>query len=80
MTEFEKFQCFVSTLLERQIRGINISSQEKMGMEINIYHIFEKNVYLEPTYYELLDYLEEEYILDPLIEKIDDYYSKLTNT
>jgi hypothetical protein len=53
---------------------LKLTELERMGYKVSVYDIFERNFELETTYYELLDYLEENDETRSLIPKIEMYY------
>ena len=77
MTKIDIFQAHVGKLLQKQLNTENLSEQEKTGIKISVYGIFEKHLDLEELFYELLDYLEDEADLPELIDPIENFYSNL---
>lgn len=74
MTKSDILLTYVNQLLRERMENLNLSELERMGYKVSVYDIFERNFELETTYYELLDYLEENDETRSLIPKIEMYY------
>lgn len=74
MTKSDILLTYVNQLLRERMEKLNLTELERMGYKVSVYDIFERNFELETTYYELLDYLEENDETRSLIPKIEMYY------
>jgi len=74
MQNLEKFLGHTLELVEKEFKSLNLSEIEKTSKRIQISHIFENKVDPEEAYYELLDYLEDDEHLQPLMQDIEMYY------
>lgn len=74
MTLSDQFLSFVSQLLKERLKFSDCCQQEKIGIQLSIYGIFERNFDLGIIYHEILDYLEEDTDFSDLLPEIERYY------
>lgn len=74
MTTHDKFLAHVNKLLKEHLANPEFTELEKLGVKISIYDIFQENQDLEEIYYQLLDYLEKDRKLAPLVTRVEMYY------
>ena len=74
MKKTDQFQAYVNGLLKDRLHKLDITELEKTGIKIYIYAIFERNYDLEKIYYEILDYLEENENLTPILDQVEMFY------
>lgn len=74
MTTHDAFLAYVNKVLKEHLESKKFSDLEKLGIKISIYDIFQENQDLEEIYYQLLDYLEKDRNLAPLVPRVEMYY------
>lgn len=77
MTRSEVFFGLINPLLQEHLNNLRLSSQEKLGMQVKIFDIFQRNEDLDDIYHELLGYLMDDLRLNPLVAELDKHYSKI---
>jgi|GEM_PF-3354260 len=76
MKEKNQFLEFMSKVLEEKLALYTLERNEKLGIKISIYDIFERNHNLDDIYLEVKRYLKGEE-LDLLVPEIEKFYKTL---
>jgi len=76
MEEKNKFLEFMNKVLEDKLALYHLERNEKLGIKISIYDIFESNRKLDDIYSEVKRYLKGEE-LDLLVPDIENFYKTL---
>lgn len=76
MTKSDQLLAYVQELVKERLEKLEyLTELEKLGFLISIYSIFERHAAVEESYYELLDYLEEQQELASLTTRVEMFYS-----
>lgn len=76
MTKSDQLLAYTQEIVQEKLEKLAyLTELEKLGFLISVYSIFERNATVEESYYELLDYLEEQTELASLTTKIEMFYS-----
>ncbi len=76
MTKSDQLLAYTQEIVKERIGKFDyLSELEKLGFLVSIYSIFERNATVEESYYELLDYLEEQVELASLTTKVEMFYT-----
>lgn len=78
MKEKNQFLEFMNKVLEEKLALYSLERNEKLGIKISIYDIFERNHGLDDIYLEVKRYLKGEE-LDLLVPEIEKFYKTLKN-
>jgi len=73
-----EFLEFMNKVLEEKLALYSLERNEKLGIKISIYDIFERNRKLEDVYMEVKRYLKGEE-LDLLVPDIERFYKTIKN-
>lgn len=80
MTKSDQLQSYVHNIVKTRLEELTyLTELERLGFMVSIYSIFERNATVEESYYELLDYLEEQVELASLTTKVEMFYSTSFN-
>ncbi len=77
MKKADKLLAFVSQLVKDRLERQSLPEIEKLSIQFSISDIFARHYDLEETYYELLDYLEQDAEMPSLVPEIEKYFSNL---
>ena len=76
MTKSDQLLAYTQEIVKERLSKLDyLSELEKLGFLVSIYSIFERNATVEESYYELLDYLEEQVELASLTTKVEMFYA-----
>lgn len=80
MTKSDQLQSYVNKIVKERLEKLTYLTEiERLGFLVSIYSIFERHATVEDSYYELLDYLEEQQELASLTTKVEMFYSTSFN-
>lgn len=80
MTKSDQLLAFAQEIVKERLGKLDyLSDLEKLGFLVSLYSVFERNATVEQSYYELLDYLEEQQELASLTTKIEMFYTTSFN-
>lgn len=77
MKKSDQLLAFVITQVQKRFERQSLPEIEKLSIQFSIADIFARNWDLEQTYYELLDYLEQDAEMPSMIPEIEKYFSNL---
>ena len=76
MTKSDQLLAYTQEIVKERLSKLDyLSELERLGFLVSVYSIFERNATVEESYYELLDYLEEQVELASLTTKVEMFYT-----
>lgn len=76
MTKSDQLLAYTQEIVKERLSKLDyLTELERLGFLVSVYSIFERNATVEESYYELLDYLEEQVELASLTTKVEMFYT-----
>lgn len=76
MTKSDQLLAYTQEIVKERLEKLSyLTDLEKLGFLVSLYSIFERNAAVEESYYEVLDYLEEQVELASLTTKVEMFYA-----